>query len=278
MATSDGVITRLKQPEYTGENRCLPCTVGNTAIAVGLSGGVAAGGAVVATTAAGLVAGAAVLGMSLLAIYLRGYLVPGTPTITKRYFPPWLLALFGKEPVLDKHQTTEIDEEFDPEPVLLEVGALEECAEGEDLCLTDRFGDAWREEVAALDTDTGRDDLLSLLDVDTGEVEYAEFGQAFVAQFDGETVGKWESEAAFLADLAAARVFEHHYPGWADLSVEARGQLLNGLRLFLDTCPNCGGVPAFGSETVESCCSTYDVAAVTCDDCEARLFEARVGA
>lgn len=278
MATSDGVITRFKQPEYTGENRCLPCTVANTVIAVGLSGGVAVGGAVVTTTAVGLVAGAAVLGMSLLAIYLRGYLVPGTPTITKRYFPPWLLALFGKEPVLDEHQVVETDEEFDPEPVLLEVGALEECAEGEDLCLTDRFGDAWREEVTALDADAGRDDLLSVLDVDTGEVEYAEFGQAFVARFDGETVGKWESEAAFLADLAAARVFEQHYPGWEDLSVEARGQLLDRLRLFLDTCPNCGGAPAFGSETVESCCSTYDVAAVTCDDCEARLFEARVGA
>lgn len=48
------------------------------------------------------------------------------------------------------------------------------------------------------------------------------------------------------------------------------------LKAVLDSCPSCGGAPAFDAETVESCCSAYDVAAVTCGDCEARLFEARV--
>jgi hypothetical protein len=278
MATSDGVISRFRQPEYTGENRCLPCTAVNTLLAAGLSGAVAAGGLVVTTPVVGAVAGVAVLGVSLLSIYLRGYLVPGTPELTKRYFPPWLLRAFGKEPVLEHHQPVETDEEFDPEATLLQVGALEECADSDDLCLTDGFAEHWHEQLETLDTETSRDQLLALLDVDTGEVEYSEYGRAFMAQLDGQTVGKWESEAAFLADLAAARVFAQHYPGWSELSIEARGQLLNGLRLFLDTCPNCGGVPAFDSETVESCCSTYDVAAVTCDDCEARLFEARVDA
>jgi hypothetical protein len=276
--TSDGVISQFRQQEYTGESRCMPCTVVNTLVAVAVGVVVAAGGVVLATPVIGAGAGVAVLGVSLLAIYLRGYLVPGTPTLTKRYFPPWLLSLFGKKPVLEHQQPVETDEEFDPETTLVRVGALRECPEGDDLCLTDDFGEVWQEELSALDAETGRDELLETLDVDAGEVEYAEFGRAFVARIDGQTVGKWESEAAFLADLAAARVFEAHYPGWAALSVEARGQLLNGLRLFLDTCPSCGGAPAFDSRTVESCCSTYDVAAVTCDDCEARLFEARVGA
>ncbi len=44
-------------------------------------------------------------------------------------------------------------------------------------------------------------------------MEYSEFGRAFVARLDGQTVGKWESEPAFLADLAAARVFERQFPG-----------------------------------------------------------------
>ena len=278
MTASEGVISRFRQPEYTGENRCIPCTVANTVIAVGASGAVVAGGTVLAAPLGGAVAGGAVFIISLLTIYLRGYLVPRTPELTKRYFPPWLLRLFGKEPVLERHQSVETDAEFDPETTLIRVGALKECVEGDDLCLTDSFGDSWRTELGALGTDAGRDELLKLLDVDTGEVEYSEFGRAFVARLDGRTVGKWESEAAFLADLAAARVFERHFAGWADLSVEVRGQLLNGLRLFLDTCPDCGGVPAFDSETVESCCSTYDVAAVTCGDCESRLFEARVDA
>ncbi len=278
MAASDGVISQFRQQEYTGENRCMPCTVVNTLMAVAVGVAVAVGGTVFVAPVVGAGAGVAVLGVSLLAIYLRGYLVPGTPTLTKRYFPPWLLSLFGKEPVLEHQQPVETDEEFDPEATLVQVGALKECPEGDDLCLTEDFGEVWQEELSALDAETGRDELLETLDVDAGEVEYAEFGRAFVARIDGQTVGKWESEAAFLADLAAARVFETHYPGWADLSVEARGQLLNGLRLFLDTCPSCGGAPAFDSRTVESCCSTYDVAAVTCDDCEARLFEARVDA
>ena len=278
MAASDGVISRFRQPEYTGENRCMPCTVANTLMAAGASGATAVGGAVVAAPLVGTAAGGAVFVVSVLAIYLRGYLVPGTPELTKRYFPPWLLRLFGKEPVLERHQPVETEEGFDPETTLVRVGALKECADGDDLCLTDSFGDSWRTELDSLDTDTGRDELLELLDVDTGEVEYSEFGRAFVARLDGQTVGKWESEAAFLADLAAARVFERHFPGWTDLSVETRGQLLNGLRLFLDTCPDCGGVPTFDAETVESCCSTYDVAAVTCGDCESRLFEARVDA
>ena len=278
MATSDGVISRFRQPEYTGENRCLPCTVVNTLMAAGAGAAVAVGGVVVATPIAGAVGGAAVLALSLLTIYLRGYLVPGTPALTRRYFPPWLLSLFGKEPVLEQHQPVETDASFDPEETLVQVGALEECVEGEDLCLTDSFGTAWHEELQRLDAEAGREELLEILDADTGEVEYSEFGRAFLARLNDQTVGKWESEAAFLADLSAARVFERHYPGWSGLSVEARGQLLNGLRLFLDTCPSCGGVPDFDAETVESCCSTYDVAAVTCGNCDARLFEARVDA
>ncbi len=82
-------LARLRNPAYTGENRCVPCTAVNVAISV-----VAA--AVAAVAAVELAA--AVLAVSLSAIYLRGYLVPGTPTLTKRYFPPWLLARFGKDP------------------------------------------------------------------------------------------------------------------------------------------------------------------------------------
>jgi len=278
MATSDGVIARFRQPEYTGENRCLPCTAVNTVIAVLVSAVVTIGGTLLVRPVVGIAAGLVTLGLSLLAIYVRGYLVPGTPELTKRYFPPWLLSLFGKEPVLDHHQPAGTEESFDPEATLVQVGALEECADREDLCLTDRFSEAWQAELGDVDAETGRDELLGLLDIDTGEVKYTDFGRAFVAKLDGHTVGKWESEAAFLADLAAARVFESHYPGWEDLSVEARGQLLSGLRLFLETCPACGGVPSFDAETVESCCSTYDVAAVTCGECDARLFEARVDA
>jgi hypothetical protein len=277
-----GVISRLRQPEYTGENRCLPCTVVNALIAVALGGAAAAAGVATGRVGLGLVAGAALTGLSLVTISLRGYLVPGTPTLTKRYLPPWLLALFGKEPAdgfagaagAGSAEPTPDAEHLDPEAVLVGVGALEECADGEDLCLTAGFREAWEDGVEQA-READRDALLDMLGV-SGAVETEEFGDAFRLVVDGQEAGRWESRAAFLADLGAARALEARYEGWSDLPVRARGQLLSGLRLFIGTCPTCAGAPEFGTETVESCCSTRQVAAVACPDCGARLFETPV--
>lgn len=273
MTTTGGPLAALRQPEYTGENRCMPCTVVNTLIALVVSAGVAVAVAAVSSPVAGVVGGTGVFLVSMLAIYLRGYLVPGTPELTKRYFPPWLLALFGKEP----EPQIEIETDVDPETALITAGALEECAETDDLCLTDGFRESWYAEIEAVEqSGSGRERLLELLGVEEGEVSFEEYGEAFRARVDGTVVGRWESEAAFLSDLGGARVLESRLRNWEELSVQARSQLLSGLRLFVDQCPSCGGTPDFGTDTVESCCSTHEVAAVACDDCGARLFESRV--
>ncbi|MCP5827056.1 hypothetical protein NL337_26900, partial [Klebsiella pneumoniae] len=73
------------------------------------------------------------------------------------------------------------------------------------------------------------------------------------------TLGHWESQAALLADAAAGRVVPDHYADWEHLTPRARGELLAGLRLFLDVCPACDGPVRFGQEVVESCCRSYDV-------------------
>ena len=277
MSVSGGLLSRLRQPEYTGENRCLPCTVVNTAIAAVLSAAV--GMAAVAVTAATVPVGGALglgtFGLCTASIYLRGYLVPGTPQLTKRYFPPWLLELFGKEqPEGLADRDARPEEEFDPERELTAVGALEECADGEDLCLTDSFRVDWETAVDRVEeTGADRTELLAILNVDDGEVTYEEFGNAFRARVDERMAGKWESRAAFLADLGAARVLQRRHPDWDRLGLRERSRLLNGLRLFIDTCPSCGATPEFGTDTVESCCSTHQVVAVSCTGCGARLFE-----
>jgi hypothetical protein len=272
MGATGGVLTSIKNPEYTGENRCLPCTVVNTVIAAALSAGIALGVASAASATAGLAAGGAVFGLSLASIYVRGYLVPGTPELTKRYFPPWLLALFGKGPA----QGAEYDSDLDPEQALQRVGALEPCETGEDLCLTDEFRGEWNDEIERVKAeDASREQLLDMLDIDQGDVTFTEFGDAFQVLINDRAVGKWESEGAFQADLGAANVLARRYENWDEMSVEEQSQLLNGLRLFIDTCPECGGVPEFGTDTVESCCSTHEVAAVSCTDCDARLFESQ---
>lgn len=89
MSTPRTLIGRLRRPEYTGENRCLPCTVLNVALGVIAAAVVnrrdRRGAAVTLIAAIGV-------------IYLRGYLVPGTPTLTQRYLPDEVLAAFGKQP------------------------------------------------------------------------------------------------------------------------------------------------------------------------------------
>ncbi len=272
MGETGGVLTRFKQPEYTGENRCLPCTVVNVLIAVVLSIGVGAGLVTVSSPTVSVAIGSGIFLVSAAAIYFRGYLVPGTPELTKQYFPPWLLSLFGKGP----NEGNEYDSDLDPEVALQEIGALEPCPEGDDLCLTEAFRVEWDDEINRVKAaDVSRERLLDLLDIDQGTVEFKEFGDAFQATVDGRVVGKWESEAAFLADLGAANVLADRYRNWEEMPVEEQSQLLNGIRLFIDTCPECGGIPEFGTDTVESCCSTHQVAAVSCADCDARLFESQ---
>jgi hypothetical protein len=83
------LLETVRQPEYTGENRCPPCTVVNVLLAAAL-------GSLVSRRSKP--AGAAVTAVSVGLIYLRGYLVPGTPELTKRYLPPSVLRWFGKEP------------------------------------------------------------------------------------------------------------------------------------------------------------------------------------
>ncbi|MFU8866600.1 hypothetical protein [Natronococcus sp.] len=303
------IVERLRKPEYTGENRCTPCTVLNLAIAGAI-------GAAVARRSR--LAGAAVVGASAAAIYLRGYLVPGTPELTKRYLPERVLRLFGKtsEPEIrgglvagesraDERGAEEIDLEGDadeldvdsgaessidesgdtadrpqppePETYFLEAGVVEPCEEIDDLCLTEPFETAWSDEIDRIDTDAleGTDAAVALgFDADEGAFEIAGHGDdARTLRRDGRLLGKWPSQAALVADVTAARVLESWDDDWAAYDPRARGELLNSLRLFLETCPTSGGEVVMGEETVESCCRSHDVIAVTCAETDERLFE-----
>lgn len=258
------ILDELRNREYTGENRCIPCTVANVAIAAVLA-------SLIATWSVAVGIGAFLL--FLLAIYLKGYLVPGTPTLTKRYFPDRVLRLFDKAPASEKPVATEA--ELDLERILQEADALEPCAHGQDLCLTQAFESAWFDRIADLEAaDTTRTDLARILDMDEADLTVAEYGDAFVARLDGRRIGQWESRAAFLADMAAANELRERYSPWTGYEVQQRSRLLQGLRIFLEECPSCGGPVTLEEDVVESCCRSIDVIAATCGDCGARLFEA----
>ena len=258
------LVERLRQPEYTGENRCVPCTAVNVAIAAGAS---------VLAAVASTVLGTGVFALSLGTIYLRGYLVPGTPTLTKRYFPERVLQWFDKDsatPMAD--ETVEID----PERVLLDAGAVEPCREGTDLCLTADFQQAWRERIHTVRAhDLGEDYLAGALNVSTtdDELTIEQQGDAFVAYTDDAVLGQWSSRAAVIADVAAATELSERLSDWQNLTSAEIARVLMSLRIFIEQCPDCDGPVQVEEEVVESCCRSYDVIASACQDCDARLFE-----
>lgn len=250
------LVDRFRQPAYTGENRCTPCTVLNTLIAVVLS----ALTAVVLTPVAGVL----VFGSTVGAIYFRGYLVPGTPELTKRYLPDRVLRWFGKGPEL-----LEPGETVDVEAYLVEVGAVED-GDGDGLVLTDSFQTAWQ---AAIE-DVGEHPVEAV-----GELlELAEPGietrsDVCLVTDGGMAAADWPSEAALVADLGGVHELAARDPHWAGREYAVQGRILAGLRVFAERCPACGGTPELGEETVESCCRRADVFTYGCQNCGARLLE-----
>lgn len=272
MSSVSAALDAVRQPAYVGENRCIPCTLVNAVIAVVL--------AALAWVFLAPEAGVLVVLLSALAIGLRGYLVPGTPTLTKRYFPDWVLAYFDKAPA----SSTAADdagglahEEVDVEQTLVGVDILRPCDDRDDLCLDDDFRRTWRDRMEEVNDDEATPGAVAnLLDIDPSNLELEDHGEgAFMAIHDGIRVGQWESRAALVADVAAADLVAARDVDWDDRPIAVRGELLGGLRLFLENCPDCGGPVTFGRETVESCCRSHEVVAVSCNDCGARLFEAR---
>lgn len=278
------IVDRVRQPEYTGENRCTPCTIVNVVLATLISGGIA----IVIATQYGPrpAAGSAIafLVFSLGAIYVRGYLVPGTPTLTKRYFPDWLLAKFDKGPAPEtadslEREATDGDatetKPIDPESVLVDGGVLVPCADKDDLCLPDDLRERWREHVETVRSADRTPQVAAFVEqaVDAVELDSSEDADRIVVRADGHVVAHWESESALIADLAGARLLGAELSEWDELTLQARGQVVGGLRAFLETCPSCDGQIEIEGETVESCCRSYEVYAVTCNDCGARLLE-----
>lgn len=110
------------------------------------------------TITRGITGAGFVLVASLCAIWLRGCLVPGTPTLTKQYMPPWLLVRFGKGASI-----VETAGAIDLETTLVDAGVLEPCPGGNDLCTADAFRRDWAAEIASASDDPDPISLLELL-------------------------------------------------------------------------------------------------------------------
>ncbi|ELY97861.1 hypothetical protein [Natrialba asiatica] len=284
------ILDQVHNPEYTGENRCIPCTVVNLVIAGALT---------VAVAIASPIAAVAVFVLSVVAIGLRGYLVPGTPTLTKQYFPDWLLAKFDKAPE-PGGSTLETDaaetgadarshaagEPIEPEQWFLEHELVVPCTraaddseqEQEDLCLADDLETTWQEAIDEIQNGERASQVAAFLETEPASVSIDQPDDATSpvrARVEDRVAAQWESDAALVADLASSRALATQVPEWDQLSLEQRSQLANGLRAFVEQCPGCNGTISLDEETVESCCRSYQVYAITCNECDARILEVR---
>lgn len=277
MSNVSSVGDGLRRPEHTGENRCLPCTVLNVAIALLGS---------VLVSLVWLPLGVAAFATSLVAIYFRGYLVPGTPTLTKRFLPDAVLEAFHGRTVADEvadddgweaveKRREHVENAVDPEVFLLEAGAVEET--GDDLALSPAFRDRVLESVESF-REFGVDDetIADLFRTDPAAIEHRD--REYPAIELDARLRQWPSEAAYFADVATHLALASTTDRWAAVPLEQRLDILRALRSFLDTCPQCDGAVTHDERVVESCCATGEVLTFTCEDCEARLLEVPVDA
>lgn len=261
-------LDRVRRPEYTGENRCVPCTVVNALLALVM-------GALASIVAYELAV--VVVACSLGIIYLRGYLVPGTPTLTERYLPDRLLAVFDTHPTNDSEWETlekleaERRNAVDPERFLTDADVVERSDDAE-YAFTDSFAVLLDRRLEQFGTD-GVDHraVADVLGVQPEEI--ADQDRAYPAVKVNRRIRKWPSDAALLADVATHLALTDATERWVDVPLEQRLGMLESLRAFHEVCPSCAEEIAFTTNTVESCCRSYDVLARRCPACDEALLE-----
>lgn len=252
-------LSRFQQSEYTGENRCLPCTLVNLGIA-------AIAAAVVAVIT---LPGAVLIFLASTAvIYLRGYLVPGTPTLTQRYLPERVLWRFGKETAHSRTEVGEGPNERSVEAVLKAADAVTECEDRDDLSLTTSFREAWFARIESQEADTAT--FARAIGLKPEEVTVDEAGHVFVSVSDLRK-DQWGTRAAMVADTAAAVELRERVTAWDTLPLGTRHAILQGLRVFLEQCPSCGGPIAISQQEVASGCCGGSSRASVMASCDARI-------
>lgn len=267
MVAIPDMVARVRQPEYIGANRCAPCTVLNVFFALVIG---------VLFVWIGLFwIGVVAFAVFAVVIYFRGYLVPGTPAITERYFPERVLRWFGKdlltERTLDRRETTNSESE--------ERGMVEELVAAgivtrdgvSEIDLSSDFRDAWRERIHSVrKRELKSEDVRTMYDAD---IITSHSSTSFVV--DKNKSVRWVSEAALVVDVAAATELEE-WIDWTTLDKTKRDELLTGLRLFLRRCP-CDGSLSIEEDRIDPCCQKPHIAVQSvCESCDAPIVDAAV--
>lgn len=256
-------VSELKQDAYIGENRCQPCTLVNVALALVIS------------TAVGFVSralGIVVFALSLATIYLRGYLIPGTPELTKRYLPNRVLRWFDKD-APQPQQTTSTERSLDFENRLFREEILQPTEDGTDVILSPEFQIRWSQSLDNYLDSPDRNQLREALDANIEDGVFSGIGETLSLSRDGTLLGQWPSPAAVKADLVAAEVCSDWISEWVEFNPMERAKFLRTIRVSTSNCPLCDGTVKIQKEVRETCCNSYDVVIASCQACDSCLFE-----
>lgn len=251
-------LDSLRRPEYTGENRCWPCTAINLVVVVALA--VLAGvvfsplGPIVLLLGGGLV-------------YLRGYVIPGTPE-----FAPRIVEQLPFDIGPEKHvESDSISESVDPEELLatlVDAGVVVE--DGEELRLTDSYREAFESRMTDLRalSDPALADRAAA--VSPGDPETQVQGSRILLAGDRDV---WLSRAVAIAETAAAETLAEF-----DVPEELCAPAAEPIRTFVRTCPVCAG--DVRETTLRNCCGGPGTShrkphrpVLSCADCSTVVYE-----
>lgn len=260
-------LDRLRRPEYTGQNRCWPCTLVNLLLVVLAS---------VALGFVNVIAGASVVVVGLVLIGLRGYVVPGTPRFAPTLVAPLPFDFGHKDERLDTlsgsgNETDDDTEAISSEAVLgtlVELGIVVD--DGEQLYLDDEVRESWDDRMSTLRTADDTEFLDRVVAACPADVEGHLYEDRVLLAGNPDVR---TSRTIAIAETAAIEVLAE----W-DVPAEIRPLAARPLRNFLQTCPSCGG--PVRESTRQHCCggpgSVYadpEQPVLACEDCESVVVE-----
>lgn len=256
-------ITHLRQPEYTGENRCAPCTVINIGIVTVFAA---------LTALFNPLLGTLVLIAGITGTWLRGYVVPYTPL----FAPHIVNALPIGRNIVGHHNRNRTTDGLgnlgtDGERVLAALDDAGVFHGDTDLELTPDFRAAWRVNMDELKDE----DLAAAVEGTSPYVDQArrhEDGDKvwIIVTDDDRSLASetWLSLPVLIADVAAVRTLTDRGVD-SELAVDAAAPL----RLFLDECPTCGH--EIVETTTDSCCGGIGPGGLdnmlACENCDQRV-------
>lgn len=250
---------RLRNNEYTGSNRCYPCTIANVIISATVS--------VIIYNFHSFMLAFAIFSASIFTIYYRGYLIPKTPELTKRYFPRAILRLFGKDNIGAANLSDSAD-------LLIDWNILVPCDREQDLCISDNFLSLW---MSQYNNEGYKDSIEQNLDDLFLSIEHPKLihdeTSVFVLDENDEPLISRISTTALALDLGGNSVLKSKVNDWRGLTPSQKSDILQTLRLFLQNCPNCGSQLELNEDVRESCCSTHDVYVLKCNNCSTEIAE-----